>query len=86
MIPMAPIVILMLARILSYITENAEEVAAAIKERFPIANTDPEVSNLIQELGYEPTEDKLNSLHDVLKAKGENPAELAALLVNKTIA
>ena len=85
MIPLAPIVTLIISRIIDYIANNPDEIISAVKEQFPSLADNSGFQVALQELGYDPTEDKLNVLHDMLDAKGENPAFLAQVLVNKTI-
>lgn len=82
---MAPIVVLILGKILDYLADHADEIVQAIKDQFLIAETDPDVRAAVQELGYAPNEENLTKLHDVLKEKGEDTEKLAKILVNKTI-
>lgn len=82
---MAPIFILILGKILDFFAAHADEMVAAIKEKFLSANTDPEVIAAVQNLGFDPNETNLDKLHGLLKAKGEDADQLASLLVSKTV-
>lgn len=82
---MAPIVTLILAKVLDYLADHADEIIQAIKERFLIANTDPHIQSALQELGYNPTAENLDKVHDLLKSKGQDVGDLAKILVNKTV-
>lgn len=82
---MAPIVILILGKILDYLSEHADEIIEAIKEQFLSAQNDPEVKIALQELGYAPTEENLKKLSEILEAKGEDTGKLASILVTKTV-
>lgn len=81
----APIVVLILGKVLDYIAENADEIVDAIKDEFLTAKTDTEVQAAIQEFGYAPDEESLGKLHDLLEKKGEDVEKLASILVTKTI-
>lgn len=83
---MAPIVALILGKILDYLADHADEIIDAIKNQFLSAKNDPEVRAAVQELGYAPTEENLTKLNDLLEAKGEDTGKLASILVTKTIA
>lgn len=79
------IVNLIIGKILDYLADNADEIVTAIKEKFHIVETDPELRGAVQELGFSPTEENLHSVAKLLEEKGEDPAKLAALLVTKTV-
>lgn len=81
---MAPIVTLILGKILDYLADHADEIIAKIKEQFLSAREDPEVVAAVQELGYDPSEENLTKLTETLKAKGEDTEQLAKILVNET--
>jgi len=81
---MAPIVTLILSKILDYLADHADEIIQKIKDQFLSAREDPEVVAALQEFGYAPNEETLNKLHDTLEAKGEDPKQLAKILVNET--
>jgi hypothetical protein len=78
------IVNLIIGSILDYLANHADEIIRAIKETFSIADTDPEVRQAVQEIGYSPTQENLEKLSSLLEKKGEDPSKLAAILVNKT--
>ena len=79
---MAPIVALILGKILDYLADHADEVIRVIKEQF--LNADEEVHVAINTLGADPSADNLNKLQEVLEAKGEDVSKLASVLVNQT--
>ena len=79
---MAPIVALILGKILDYLADHADEVIRAIKEQF--LNADEEVHVAINTLGADPSPDNLSKLQEVLEAKGEDVSKLASVLVNQT--
>lgn len=79
---MAPIVALILGKILDYLADHADEVIRVIKEQF--LNADEEVHVAINTLGADPSPDNLNKLQEVLEAKGEDVSKLASVLVNQT--
>ena len=81
---MAPIVTLLLAKVLDYLAEHSGEIIKAIKERFVIANTDPHIKTALQELGYNPNAENLDKVHDLLLAHNEDVGDLAKILINKT--
>lgn len=81
---MAPIVALILGKILDYLGDHVDEVINAIKEQFLSVSKDPNLMNAVQELGYSPTEENLNKVHDILKVNGEDTDKLAKILVNAT--
>lgn len=80
---MAPIIAIILGKLLDYVAAHSDEIVDAIKNKFHIAKTDPEVQAAVQEFGYEPNEKSLDNLHGVLKAKGEDSEQLATLLINQ---
>lgn len=81
---MAPIVTLILGKILDYLADHADEIIQKIKDQFLSAREDPEVVAAVQELGYDPSEENLTKLTDALAAKGEDTDKLAKILVNET--
>jgi len=81
---MAPIVTLILSKILDYLADHADEIIQKIKEQFLSTREDPEVVAAVQELGYSPTQENLTKLNDCLAAKGEDVGQLAKILVNET--
>lgn len=85
MIPIpSDIVSLILSKILDYVADHIDEIIDAIKDQFDIFETDPEVKQAVQELGYSPCKENLDKLSNLLEKKGEDPAKLAAILLNKT--
>lgn len=81
---MAPIVTLILSKILDYLADHADEIIQKIKDQFLSAREDPEVIAAVQELGFDPSQENLTKLHDTLAAKGEDTEKLAKILVNET--
>lgn len=81
---MSPIVALIISKVLDYLSAHADEIIEAIKDKF-LSAKEPDVQAALQNLGYEPNEANLIHLSNLLEAKGEDPAHLAAILVNKTL-
>lgn len=79
---MAPIFALLLGKVLEYLADNAEEIVEKIQEQFSSVKDDPEVKTSLQEFGFDPTEETLANLHDVLESKGEDPQKLASVILN----
>lgn len=83
---MSPILALIIAKVLDYISDHADEIISAIKDKFlSKENPDSEVAAAIQTLGYDPSHETLAKLSDVLEAKGHSADQLASLLVTKTV-
>lgn len=78
---MAPIITLIIGKLLDYLADNADEIIQKIKDQF-LSAKDPEVAAAIQEFGYEPNEESLTKLNDCLAAKGEDVGQLAKILIN----
>lgn len=81
---MAPIVALIVGKILDYLADHASELIQMIKDLFPDLSGDNEIQAAIQELGYAPTEENLVKLSAALEAKGQDTSRLASLLVNES--
>ena len=79
---MSPLLSIILVKLLDYIGEHATEIIDAIKKEFDLTESDVGISNALQELGYSPTEDNLNKVHDLLVQKNEDPNKLANVLIN----
>ena len=79
---MAPIVALLLGKVLEYLADNAEEIVEKIREQFSGVKDDPEVVASLQKFGFDPTEETLTSLNDVLESKGEDTQKLASVILN----
>jgi hypothetical protein len=75
---------LLLNFLLSYLAENADAIIDKIKSEYLGLKDDAEVQGAIQEIGYNPTEESLNKLHDLVQARGEDPAKIAKVLLNET--
>lgn len=82
---MSPLLALILGKVLDYVADHADEIIEAIKNQFSEVKDDPEIKVALQDLGYEPNEEKLNKLNDLLEAKGQDTKQLASILVTKTI-
>ena len=77
---------LIVAKVVEFVAENADDVLLAIKEKFSkVLSDNIEVSNAAHDLAYEPSEEKLQKFSELLEQKGEDPEKLASLLVTKTI-
>lgn len=79
---MAPILTLIIGKILDYIADNADEIIQKIKDQFLSAREDPEVVAALQNFGYDPNQETLNSLTTILENKKEDVGQLAKILVN----
>jgi len=79
---MAPIFALLLGKVLEYLADNAEEIVEKIREQFSGVKDDPEVKTSLQEFGFDPTEETLTNLNDVLESKGEDTQKLARVILN----
>lgn len=83
---MAPIVTLILSKVLDYLAAHADEIVAALKAEFLSGeNPDADINAAVQELGYEPTAERLEKLHEILVDKKQDPDRLASILVTKTV-
>ena len=82
---MSPLLAMILGKVLDYLADHSDEIIDAIKEQFSDVKNDPEIKVALQDLGYEPNEDKLNRLNELLEAKGQDTQQLASLLVTRTI-
>lgn len=78
---MNPFLTLILSNLIDYIAKNAESFILQLKDKF-LKTEDPEIQAAINDVGFEPNENNLNKLHDVLLAKGHKPDELAKVLIN----
>lgn len=79
-----PFLVIIINFILNYVADNADEIIDSIRKQFPLADSDPELRNAIQEFGYDPTELTLDNLNKVLLAKKQSTDALARVLLNKT--
>lgn len=80
---MGPVLVLILSKVLDFVSNNADEIVKAIKEEFGI--TEEHIENsLLNDFVYEPSEEKLNKLYEVLKGKNKDADKLASILINKT--
>lgn len=79
---MSPMIALLLGKILEYLADHVDDVVDLIKKEFLSAQSDPVVKTAVQEFAYNPDEDTLKNLHDVLVEKGEDPDKLAKIIVN----
>lgn len=78
---MSPFVQLILTKLIDYIAKNAEEYILKLKDHF-LKTEDPEIAQAIQEVGFEPSEDNLAKLNNILVAKGYGSDELVKTLIN----
>ena len=77
-------VTLILRYVLEYLADNSETIINLLKDEFLSLKDDDEVQNAIQELGYAPTEASLEKLHELVKARNEDPNKIAKVLLNQT--
>lgn len=82
---MNPFLALIIGKVLDYLAEHVDELIEAVKEKFLVAKTDPAVCGALCDLKIDPSEENLVKLSAALEAKGEDPAQLAGLLVSKTV-
>ena len=73
---------IILQKLLEYLVDNADEILEKIKGSFVTARMDTEVIDAVNDFGYQPTEESLTKLHEVLEAKGEDTQQLAKILIN----
>lgn len=83
---MAPILALVIGKVLDYLADHSDELVEAIRKQFLSVETNPKIKNALLNLGAEPTEQNLTLFHDVLKEENEDVDKLAAILVNKAVA
>lgn len=81
---MAPLLAVILGKLLDYVAEHADDIVEAIKKQFEIKDSDTSMLNALKELGYAPTEENLNKVHDLLVASGKDGSKLADVLINET--
>lgn len=77
---MAPILSLILTKVLDYLASHTEDIIELIQEHFDC--NEEKVEQAIDELRNTPTAESLTKLNDALEEDGQDTEQLAKILVN----
>lgn len=83
---MAPIVALIVSKILDYLAGHSGEIVAAIRKEFDSAESNPLVKKAVTTFESVPSPENLTLIHDALEANGDDKEKLAAIIVNNASA
>lgn len=79
---LAPFLTILFSKLLDYLADNSDEIVKALKDLL-LKEHDQEIANAINDLGFEPNEDTLSRLYNVVEKKKKNTEDFASLLLTK---
>lgn len=80
---MHPFLILIVGKLLDFLSEHSDDIVKLIRDQFDSATNDTEVKKALNEFENDPTEESFVALHDKLEAKGEDTQKLAKMVINE---